>query len=160
MISDRAQEPEPAPEPAQLPSGFPADPERVEHVRSLGGTTGAELVRDPATGKMYVRKRGASPDHIREECAADAAYQALGVKVPQFELYETPAGPVNLNVPGGSKQGTTLRLKGRGIPTKTPGDLYVVLQIALPPADSDAAKRAYEAMRDALDFNPRAGLGV
>jgi curved DNA-binding protein len=36
----------------------------------------------------------------------------------------------------------------------------VLLQITLPPADSDAAKQLYEKMRDQLGFDPRAHLGV
>jgi curved DNA-binding protein len=81
---------------------------------------------------------------------------ALGatVKVP------TPTGPVDLKVPANSSGGNKLRLKGRGIPTVTPGDLYVVLQIALPKADDDEAKRAYEAFAKAAEFDPRAQLGV
>ncbi len=81
---------------------------------------------------------------------------ALGTKIK----VPTPSGTVNLKVPKGSAQGRTLRLKGRGIPSKKTGDLYVVLQIALPPADSKKAKEAYEAMEKELDFNPRADLGV
>jgi hypothetical protein len=38
--------------------------------------------------------------------------------------------------------------------------LYVVLQIALPPAVDDKSKDAYRAMAQALPFNPRAALGV
>jgi curved DNA-binding protein len=53
-----------------------------------------------------------------------------------------------------------LRLKGRGIPSSPPGDFYVLLEIALPPADDNKAKAAYRAMADALPFNPRASLGV
>jgi curved DNA-binding protein len=51
-----------------------------------------------------------------------------------------------------------LRLKGRGIPGSPPGDLYVVLNIALPPADTDPARDAYLAMAKAFDFNPRTKL--
>jgi len=76
------------------------------------------------------------------------------VKVP------TPSGNVDLKIPAGSQQGRKLRLKGRGIPAKSPGDLYVVLQIALPPADSRKAKKMYKQMQEETDFNPRAGLGV
>jgi len=72
----------------------------------------------------------------------------------------TPAGAVDLKIPAGSKSGRKLRLKGRGIPSKTPGDLYVVLQIVLPSADSDDAKTLYKEMEEKLAFNPRAGLGV
>jgi curved DNA-binding protein len=81
---------------------------------------------------------------------------ALGasVKTP------TPGGAVDLKIPAGSHAGTKLRLKGRGIPASTPGDFYVVLQIALPAAVEPHAQAAYRALADALPFNPRAGLGV
>jgi curved DNA-binding protein len=77
-----------------------------------------------------------------------------GVEVP------TPGGLVDLKIPAGSRAGTKLRLRGRGIPAAPPGDLYVVLQIALPPAGDDKAKAAYRALADAVPFNPRAHLGV
>ena len=70
----------------------------------------------------------------------------------------TPDGQVELKIPAGSAAGRRLRLKGRGIPGKTPGDLYVVLTIALPPADSAAAREAYESMAREFEFNPRAHL--
>ena len=81
---------------------------------------------------------------------------ALGasVKVP------TPGGLVDLKIPAGSRAATKLRLRGRGIPAAPPGDLYVVLQIALPPAGDEKAKAAYRALADAVPFNPRAHLGV
>ena len=81
---------------------------------------------------------------------------ALGatIKVP------TPSGAVDLKVPPNSQAGKKLRLKGRGIPAPQPGDLYVVLQIALPPADTDGRRRAYERMKDDFEFNPRARLEV
>jgi curved DNA-binding protein len=79
----------------------------------------------------------------------------LGAKV----TVPTPTGPVDLKIPAGSGPGRRLRLKGRGIPAREPGDLYVVLQIALPPADSDEAKRLYREMAEKLHFNPRKSLG-
>jgi curved DNA-binding protein len=81
---------------------------------------------------------------------------ALGAKIK----VPTPSGTVSLKVPKNSAQGRTLRLKGRGIPSKKRGDLYVVLQITLPPADSKQAIEAYEAMKKSLDFNPRADMGA
>ncbi len=81
---------------------------------------------------------------------------ALGGKVKA----PTPGGVVDVTVPANSAQGRKLRLKGRGIPANPPGDLYVVLQIALPPAGSDKAKQLYREMAEELKFNPRAGLGV
>jgi len=81
---------------------------------------------------------------------------ALGasLKIP------TPTGYVELTIPANSANGRKLRLKGRGIPAKSPGDLYIVLQVALPKADSEEARKAYETFRDATQFNPRSHLGV
>lgn len=72
----------------------------------------------------------------------------------------TPEGTVQLTIPPGSGAGRKLRLKGRGIPGSTPGDLYAVLTIALPPADTEAARNAYKALAAAAPANPRAHLGV
>jgi len=81
---------------------------------------------------------------------------ALGasVKVP------TPSGAIDLKIPPNSQAGKKLRLKGRGIPAKTPGDLYVVLQIALPPADNDKARAIYKRMKEELEFDARATMEV
>jgi len=81
---------------------------------------------------------------------------ALGgkVKVP------TPAGVLDLKIPPGSTSGKKLRLKGKGIPGKQPGDFYVQLKIVLPPSDSEKARAFYEKMKQELPFNPRAALGV
>ncbi len=81
---------------------------------------------------------------------------ALGatVKIP------TPSGAIDLKIPAGSVSGRKMRLAGRGIPARTPGDLYAVLRIALPPGDSQQAQALYRKMEEELSFNPRADLGV
>jgi len=81
---------------------------------------------------------------------------ALGasVKAP------TPSGIVDLKIPANSNQGRKLRLKGRGLPGKEPGDMFVVMEINLPPADSEAARTLYKRMENELGFNPRATMGV
>lgn len=81
---------------------------------------------------------------------------ALGgtVKVP------APSGIVEMKIPPGSSSGKKMRLKGRGIPAKTAGDFYVVLEISLPEANSDRAKALYRQMQSELNFNPRQKLGV
>jgi curved DNA-binding protein len=80
---------------------------------------------------------------------------ALGASVEA----PTPEGTVQLTIPPGSQAGRKLRLKGRGIPAGgangTPGDLYAVLTIVLPKADTPKAKAAYQALADAFDFDPR-----
>ena len=72
----------------------------------------------------------------------------------------TPSGNVQVKVPAGSQAGRKLRLKGRGIPGNPPGDLYMVLEVVLPPADTDKARQIYETMARELAFNPRQKQGV
>lgn len=81
---------------------------------------------------------------------------ALGasVKVP------TPSGTIDLKIPANSQAGKKLRLKGRGIPAQTAGDLYVVLQIVLPSTDDEKAKKIYQRMQEEIEFNPRATMEV
>lgn len=76
------------------------------------------------------------------------------IKVP------TPIGSVDLTIPPNSKQGGKLRLSGRGLPTRVPGDFYVMLQIILPPAQTEKAKAIYRKMHEELDFNPCEALRI
>lgn len=90
--------PLPAPKPAPKPEGgFPDSLDGLEVVKTLGGSTGALLVRDPVTGRQYVKKAGANPGHLREEAHADAAYRALGVRVPESRIYEVGGKPIKLS---------------------------------------------------------------
>jgi curved DNA-binding protein len=81
---------------------------------------------------------------------------ALGAKIK----VPTPDGNVDLKIPANSRQGSKLRLTGRGLPAQIPGDFYVVLQIALPPANTEQAKAVYQNMEKEFTFNPRKALGV
>lgn len=75
--------------------GFPRSSGSVEVVGSLGGSTGAKLVRDKA-GAEYVMKKGVGEKQLRAEAAADALYAACGVAVPHSKVYEEKGGPVKL----------------------------------------------------------------
>lgn len=81
---------------------------------------------------------------------------ALGARVP----VPTLGGRVDMNIPAGSQSGRKLRLQGRGLPGKTPGDQYVVLKIVVPEAKTDEQKALYQEMERLLKFNPRQGLEV
>lgn len=90
----------PPPPPRGLPKPpFPNEPvpapDTLKKVKSLGGSTGAELHKDNA-GNLFVVKRGAKPDHVREEAAADELYRRMGVRVPAGQVFETPSGPVKV----------------------------------------------------------------
>lgn len=76
---------------------------------------------------------------------------ALGatVQVP------TPKGRVELKIPPNTRSGRKLRLKGRGLPGPTPGDLYAQVSIALPPAENEELRSLYKRMAEMSPFNPR-----
>lgn len=63
--------------------------------------------------------------------------------------FTTLAGPLEISVPAGSQPGRKLRIKGKGLPSSTPGDLYLVLQLQIPKAHTDAQRAAYEALSKA-----------
>ena len=79
---------------------------------------------------------------------------ALGAKITAPTL----AGKISLNIPAGTRSGQKMRLKGRGLPAKTPGDQFVVLQIMTPPATTAEAKKFYQQMAEKLPFNPRENI--
>jgi len=82
---------------------------------------------------------------------------ALGAQVEVSTL----SSRVQVTVPPGWKKGRKLRLKGHGIPGRgsdPAGDLYLELELALPPADTPKARELYETMARELAFDPRAGL--
>ena len=70
----------------------------------------------------------------------------------------TLAGNVNLKIPAGSQGGKKMRLKGRGLPAKVPGDQFVILDIHTPAPKNDAQKALYEKMSQEMAFNPRQHL--
>lgn len=82
---------------------------------------------------------------------------ALGAQV---QVPTPGGGVVEVTVPRNARNGLKLRLKERGLPGKPPGHLYLILDIVLPPADSDAARKAYEQLAQAAPLDPRRHLGL
>lgn len=82
---------------------------------------------------------------------------ALGatITVPTLEK------PVSLKVPAGTKNGQTLRVRGKGIHQGSQvGDLLVTIEVAVPNELSEQERRAIEALQKATASSPRAYLGV
>lgn len=146
--------------------------ERVLNVKIPKGVTDGQHIRLKGQGAPGIGGGPPGDLYLTVELASDRLYRVdgrdiyLDLPVAPWEAAlgatvktPTPSGPVNLKIPPGSWQGRKLRVKGRGIPSEPPGDFYAVLQIALPPADTEAAKEAYEEMAKRLAFDPRAKLG-
>lgn len=65
-------------------------------IKSLGGSTGADLMED-ATGRQFVRKLGTSKGHVESEIAADKLYAACGVPVPKVLSVDDKGATVKLS---------------------------------------------------------------
>ena len=119
---------------------------------------------EPA-GDLYLEVRIAP--HRRYRVEERDLYMTLPVTPTEAALgaqvqVPTPAGGVvEVTVPRNARNGLKLRLKERGLPGKPPGNLYLLIEIAVPPADSDAARQAYEQLAKATSaFDPRRHLGA
>lgn len=148
----------------KLPSG------KTVNVAIPAGTTEGEQIR--LRGQGYPGEGGGSngdamveirfkPHKLFEVKGHDlildlpvTLYEAvLGAKV------RTPllTGAVNLTIPAHSSSGKTMRLKGKGLPTKEGGhgDLLVKLQITLPPNPDDELETLMKAWKDVTPYRAR-----
>lgn len=68
---------------------FPKDLSSLKSIKKLGGSTGAELVED-VNGNQYVMKKGSntSADHVAAEYLSNQLYDIMGVRTPDYELYD------------------------------------------------------------------------
>lgn len=68
---------------------FPKDIDKITVVKAVGGSTGAQLVKD-ANNNEYIMKRATKvpADHVRSEYMSNMLYNILGQKTPDFELYD------------------------------------------------------------------------
>jgi len=131
-----------------------------QHLR-LAGQGGAGI-GDGAAGDLYLEIQFAPHPQFR----VDDRDVYLDLPVAPWEAalgasitVPTPDGSVQMTVPPGSSSGRRLRLKAKGIPSQPPGDLYAVLTIALPSADTPASRQAWQKLGETFaDFKPRQAL--
>jgi curved DNA-binding protein len=146
--------------------------ERALEVRIPKGVYEGQLIRLTGQGSPGVGNGPAGDlylevhfnPHARYRVESRDVYASLPVAPWEAALgaqvnAPLPDGVVEVRIPEGSQTGRKLRLKGRGIPGTTPGDLYLVLEIVLPPATDAKARELYQKMAQELAFNPRAGIG-
>ena len=76
---------------------------------------------------------------------------ALGSTIP----VDLPGGAINVRIPAEAQTGKQLRVRGKGLPSEPPGDLYIDLRIVTPPAATPRAKELYEALAKETAFDAR-----
>ena len=114
---------------------------------------GAAGIGSGKNGDLFLKVKISHAANIRIE-GADV-YQTVNISPWEAALGEkihvsTPAGTLGVTIPKNTKSGSHLRLKGKGIPAKQAGDLYLTLNIVNPDINSEAATDAYEALKQAF----------
>ena len=152
--------------------GQPAYVNRTLSVKIPAGVRPGQFIRlggqgmpghgGEAAGDLYLEVRLAAHKLYRVD--GSDLYMTLPVTPTEAALgaqvqVPTPSGSVvEVTIPANARSGLKLRLKDRGLPGKPPGHLYLLLEIALPPADSEAVRQAYAQLAKAAPFDPRRHL--
>jgi curved DNA-binding protein len=144
---------------------------RVVTVRIPRGVTDGQKLRVPGKGGKGVRGGRAGDLYLDIAVTPHRLFRADGrdlfVDLPLAPweavlgasiALPTPAGTVNLKVPSGTRAGQQLRLAGRGLARHdgSAGNLFAIVQIAVPTVTDDAQRTLYRQLADASNFNPRA----
>ena len=122
-----------------------------------GGEAGDAYVEIHVAEHPFFRVRG-DDIHIDLPVAVHEAVLGARVRVP------TATGAVAMSIPGGSNTGTTLRLRGKGMPGRPgsaagkPGDQIVTLKVMLPDAPDEDLKTFLAGWAEDHAYDPRAGM--
>ncbi|MDB4542674.1 DnaJ domain-containing protein [bacterium] len=77
---------------------------------------------------------------------------ALGAKI----TVPTLEGKISLTIPSNAQSGDKLRVKGKGLKTKTlTGDLYAIVKVVMPEKTSDKGRQLWEEIAATDAFDPR-----
>lgn len=119
-----------------------------------GGPAGDALVEVHVAAHPFFERKGSD---IHVELPVTLAEAVLGgrVKVP------TTSGAVTMTIPKGSNTGSTLRVKGKGVPdpkTKKRGDQYVRLKVVLPAEQDSELERFVKDWAGRHPYDPRRGM--
>ncbi len=81
---------------------------------------------------------------------------ALGAKI----TVPTLSGKIQLTVAPNSQAGQRLRIKSKGLKSKSgTGDLYALLKVVVPPSANDEVTELWQSLSDKTEFDPREEWG-
>jgi curved DNA-binding protein len=138
---------------------IPAGVREGKRIRLTG--QGGEGHAGGPPGDLYLRVRLAKHpdfhvegDHVYYDVELAPWEAVLGKKI----TIKTLDGSASLNIKPGTQAGTTLRLRGLGLPISggQRGDLYAKVVIEVPEKVSDAEKALWEQLAAKSSFDPRA----
>jgi len=116
-----------------------------------GGTSGDALIEVHVAAHPLFRRDG---DNVLLELPVSLAEAVLGARVS----VPTVTGPVTMTIPTGSDTGRQLRLRGKGIQKKSPGDEIVTLKVFIGPSSDPELAAFLEKWGPQHPFDPREGM--
>ncbi|MGA7862850.1 MAG: DnaJ C-terminal domain-containing protein [Stellaceae bacterium] len=116
-----------------------------------GGATGDALIEIHIAPHPLFRRDG---DNVLLELPVSLAEAVLGARV----AVPTVTGPVNMTIPNGSDTGRQLRLRGKGIQKKSPGDEIVTLKLFIGSSSDPELVTFLEKWAPQHPFDPRQGM--
>ena len=122
------------------------------HPPMAGGPCGDLNVKLRIKDHPLLRRNGL---HLEMDLPITVGEGILGgqIRVP------TVLGDINVRVPPGSSNGTRLRLKGRGVQTTPPGDLFLILRPHLPKVSlNDELKEAVQQIEESYTESIRGDI--
>ena len=117
-----------------------------------GGPPGDVLITIAIEPHPLFKLEGAN---LRLELPITLYEAVLGAKV----RVPTLDGAVELAIPANTSSGRTFRLKGKGLPGKEAGDLYVTTRIVLPDGKDAELEDLMTTWRETKPYDPRGGMG-
>jgi len=115
-----------------------------------GGTAGDALIEVHVAPHPLFRRDG---DNVLLELPVSLAEAVLGARVS----VPTVTGPVTMTIPKASDTGTQLRLRGKGIQKKHPGDEIVTLKVFIGQTSDPELATFLEKWAPQHPFDPRHG---
>lgn len=120
-----------------------------------GGTSGDAYIQIEVAPHPHFNREGADI-HLELPVTLTEAAAGAKISVPTID------GTVSMTIPKGSNTGTTLRLKGKGVPDRgggARGDQYVHLTVVLPDAPNAELERFVESWGQ-RDYDVRGKRGL
>ena len=116
-----------------------------------GGTAGDALIEVHVAPHPLFRRDG---DNVQLELPVSLTEAVLGARVS----VPTVTGPVTMTIPKGSDTGRQLRLRGKGIQKKNPGDEIVTLKVFIGYGSDPELAAFLEKWASQHPFDPRQGM--
>jgi DnaJ-class molecular chaperone len=116
-----------------------------------GGTAGDALIEVHVAPHPLFRRDG---DNVLLELPVSLAEAVLGARVS----VPTVTGPVTMTIPKGSDADRQLRLRGKGVQKKNPGDEIVTLKVFIGQSSDPELAAFLEKWAPQHSFDPRQGM--